>query len=303
MVAPPSGKALAHIASMKVGVTAVKYGRNGLPQAKLFTLSEDEQTLSWKDAQRSLSSMAKRNRSLRIADVATLIESASLPGANISLKMQAGGRASLDVRCANAIAHARWVSALTALIAQAHGVDYVPPDAPEYKREEEASMAAKPRSTAEQAAKDHPEAAELVSFGDIRERWVWAQAERESAAEWEQEELEAEAMAWAEVEQTLAETMETADAAVASVSERTEAVAEGEELACTKQHDPRVEVEVRVPVTRNTSAVARARRATAATKARLAVKMKPQNTTKNVGALMRARASKVKRGARHSTGS
>ena len=149
----------------------------------------------------------------------------------------------------------------------------------------------------------HPEAAELVSFGDIRERWVWAQAERESAAEWEQEELEAEAMAWAEVEQTLAETMETADAAVASVSERTEAVAEGEELACTKQHDPRVEVEVRVPVTRNTSAVARARRATAATKARLAVKMKPQNTTKNVGALMRARASKVKRGARHSTGS
>lgn len=234
MVAPTAGRTLAHIAGLKVGVKAVKYGRTGLPQLKIFTVSEDETTLSWKDANRGLSSMAKRTRSIRFADVANMVEcgvSAEISGANISLHMQAEAglargsqRSSLDLRCANAVAHARWVSALGALIAQARGVEYVP----DYKREEElvaASKPCKPRQN-KPAGAEHTQAPAPVSFGDMRERWMAAQAERESAAERAQEELEAEAMAWAEVEETLAEAMEVGDAAVESVSQWNEAVAE-----------------------------------------------------------------------------
>ena len=292
-----AGKAAAEgIAMLQSGVTALKYSTSAggggskmntkkrrLPQAKLFTLSEDQATLSWRgqglrDSVVSAIGKSHRSRSIRLEDVASISveqHGSCSTGANISIQLRAeaprghGRRASLDVRCPDAVAHARWVSALSALVEQASPAQYV------------ATRKLRERC-----------------FGDIREQWMAAREEREQR---EQEELEAEAMAWAEAEQTLAEAMEHVEAMAASASEWAEAEAE-------VRHAEVVPVQV-VAETRNTSALMRARKATAATKARLAMKMKvpsmaaPSSSssssagTRNMSALRRARASKAKRGA------
>lgn len=287
----PSGDQVkSAITMLQAGTNALKYSRSGVAQAKLFTLSDDASTLSWRDDRGgvlgSLSSMTKRSRSVPLTDVEDVVleertaeDEENDDGYGLSIRMRKHarcGRASLDVVCLTKRDVLDWVSALNALTRERI-------EQRDNKRRERA---------ARQKSKQEGHDAAAPSFGEIRERYMAAQlaeAERKLAA---QEELEAWAIACAESEQTLAEAEEELESMAASSMAWAEAEAEAK---AGKERTVPVQV---VASTRNKTALLRARKASAATRAKLVGNAKKASAaagTKNVGALARARMAREAR--------
>ena len=191
---------------LKLGTTALKFGRQGRPHPAIFRLSDDEAVLSWEDGRSgitgSLSNLAGsalgKKRSVRIAECAMLLVGAesevfrrSYVGdssdsslcfslliddgssrsheADSSAGHAALNKDTLDVRCTDDVSFAHWVAALNVLLADAANAAAGGIGAEQERRS---------RSLARSAPRLHKE---LIDRETAAEAELKAQAEAEAA--------------------------------------------------------------------------------------------------------------------------